>query len=231
MELVARQALTLRGAYVRRRWAPGRYPTFLLCDGPQTAEERSLRPVLALHTDLADRRPCLGVPFNDPGGDVRGVLLDKFASVAARHDGGYRRYLRRDVASSLRERGLFSSVNVRTPAGKRAYEQLDAWLDVSHDGLSTWSHDQAWMRTYLAGAGAAVFLAQFANPAANVLKSIGTALAADPGGDWSYAAATWDSNGLDFAGLADSLDGVFSTLDAGFMDVGGGGDGGGGGGS
>ena len=101
------------------------------CDGPQTAEERSLRPVVALHTDLAGRRPCLGVPFDDPNGEVRGVLLDKFASVAAGHDGGYRAYLERDVASSLRERGLFSTVNVRTPAGKRAYEQLDARLDVT----------------------------------------------------------------------------------------------------
>ena len=180
MELVARQALTLPGAWVRRRWAPGRYPTFLLCDGPRTVEERALRPVVALHTDIAGRRPCLGVPFDDPAGQVHGVLLDKFVSHAARSDGGYRAYLERDVASSLRERHLLSAVNVRTPAGKRACDQLDAWLEVSRRDLFSWSHDQRWLHAYLGGAGAAVFVAQLANPGHPVLKHIGSAVASQP---------------------------------------------------
>ena len=206
-ELVARRALTLQGAWVRRRWAPGRSPRFLLCDGPQKAavEERSLRPVVALHTNLAEQRPTLGVPFEDRTAELRGVSLTKFVSVAARRDGGYRGYLERDVASSLRQRALLSAVNGRTAAGDRAREQLDAWLEVTRDGLFSWSHDQTWLRAYLGGAGAAVFLAQVATPGQPVLKHIGSAVASGASPDSTYSAAAWDANGIDFAGLADSL--------------------------
>ena len=88
-ELVARQALTVQGAWVRRRWAPGRYPTFLLCDGPRKAEvkERSLRTVVGSHTHLVERRASHGVPFSDPEGAVGGVLLERFVADAARRDG------------------------------------------------------------------------------------------------------------------------------------------------
>ena len=112
-ELVARQALTVQGAWVRRRWAPGRYPTFLLCDGPRKAEvkERSLRTVVGSHTHLVERRPSHGVPFSDPEGAVGGLLLERFVSDAARSDGGYKAYLEREVASSLRDRKLLSAVN------------------------------------------------------------------------------------------------------------------------
>ena len=172
-ELVARRALDLRGAWVRRRWAPGRYPTFLLCDGPHkgAVEERSLRPVVELHTNM--KRRSLGVPFDDPAGEAHGVLLTRFASVAARA-GGYRTYLERDVAPSLRQRELLSSVNARTPAGNRAFEQLDAWMEVTRRGLFGWSHDETWLRAFVAGAGASVFLTQFATPGQPVLKHIGS---------------------------------------------------------
>jgi len=232
-ELVARQALTLQGAWVRRGWAPGRYPTFLLCDGPRKAEveERSLLPVLALHTRVTDRRPRRGVPFDDPEGAVGGVLLPRFVAVAARRDGGYRRYMERDVAGSLRERKLLSAVNARTPAGALASEQLDAWLDVTRRSLFSWSHDQAWLRAYVSGAGSAVFIAQLATPGSPVLKHIGNAMASCASSDPTYAAAWWESGGLDFAGLVDSVSGTFDAVDAGFVGVGGGGgDGGGGGG-
>lgn len=174
-ELVARRALDLRGAWVRRRWAPGRYPTFLLCDGPHkgAVEEPSLRPVVELHT------------------------------------------------------------NARTPASIRAFEQLDAWMEVTRRGLFGWSHDEAWLRAFVAGAGASVFLTQFATPGQPVLKHIGSALASFPSHDMSNTAAYWDSGGLDFAGLAGSLDGAFDVFGAAFIDAGvggGGGDGGGGGG-
>lgn len=228
-ELVARQALTVQGAWVRRRWAPGRYPTFLLCDGPRKAEvkERSLRTVVGSHTHLVERRPSHGVPFSDPEGAVGGVLLERFVADAGRRDGGYKAYLEREVASSLRDRKLLSAVNARTPAGVRASEQLDAWMEVSERDLFNWSHDQTWLQAYLSGAGAAVFLAHFANPSQPVLKHIGAAVAACPSADWSLSAAAWDSGGLDFAGLADSLDGALGAFDAGFLD-GGGFDGGGG---
>ena len=75
------------------------------------------------------------------------------------------------------------------------------------------------------GAGSAVFMAQFVSPGSPVLKHIGEAVASTPSVDWSYSAAAWDSNGLDFAGLADGLD---SAFDAGLFEIGGGGDGGGG---
>jgi hypothetical protein len=230
IELVARRALTLRGAWIRRRWAPGRSPTFLLCDGPENtaAEERSLRPVVALHANLVERRPSLGVPFEDAEAELRGVSLTKFVSVAARRHGGYRGYLERDVASSLRQRALLSAVNGRTAAGDRAREQLDAWLDVTRSGLFGWSHDQTWLRAYLGGAGAAVFLAAFATPGLPVLKHIGSAVATCATPDWTYSPAEWDANGIDFAGLADSLAGAFSAIDAGFIDAGGGGGGDGG---
>ena len=231
-ELVARRALDLRGAWVRRRWAPGRYPTFLLCDGPHKAavEEPSLRPVVELHTNMKSR--SLGVPFDDPAGEAHGVLLTKFASVAARA-GGYRTYLRRDVAPSLRQRKLLSAVNARTPAGNEAAEQLDAWLEVTRRGLFSWSHDETWLSAFVAGAGASVFLCQFATPGQPVLQHIGSALASFPSHDVSNRVAFWDSDGLDLAGLAGSLDGAFDALNAGFSDAGvggGGGDGGGGGG-
>ena len=231
-ELVARRALDLRGAWVRRRWAPGRYPTFLLCDGPHkgAVEERSLRPVVELHTNM--KRRSLGVPFDDPAGEAHGVLLTRFASVAARA-GGYRTYLERDVAPSLRQRELLSSVNARTPAGNRAFEQLDAWMEVTRRGLFGWSHDETWLRAFVAGAGASVFLTQFATPGQPVLKHIGSALASFPSHDMSNTVAYWDSGGLDFGGLADSLGGAFDVFGAGFIDAGvggGGGDGGGGGG-
>ena len=99
---------------------------------------------------------------------------------AARRDGGYKAYLEREVASSLRDRQLLSAVNARTPAGVRASEQLDAWMEISERDLFTWSHDQTWLQAYLSGAGAAVFLAHFANPSQPVLKHIGTAVAACP---------------------------------------------------
>jgi hypothetical protein len=228
-ELVARQALILRGAWVRRRWAPGKYATFLLCEGPRmdSVEERSLRPVVDLHAGIEGR--TLGVPFEDSRGAVQGVLLTSFATLAARHYGGFSRYLERDVAGSLRERGLLTALNVRSSAGNRAYDQLDAWIEVTRGALFRWSHDETWLRAYLGGAGAAVFLSQFATPGQPVLKHISYAVAAFPAPEWSHQAAIWDSNGLDFAGLAHSLDGTFAVFGAGLGGGGGGGDGGGGG--
>ena len=234
-ELIARQALTLQGAWVRRGWAPGRSPTFLLCDGPhkEEVEERSLLPVLALHTRVKDRRPRRGVPFEDPDGSVSGVLLPRFVAVAARRDGGYRTYMERDVAGSLRERKLLSAVNARRPAGARASQRLDAWLDVTRRSLFSWSHDQAWLRAYVSGAGSAVFLAQLATPGSAVLQHIGNAMASCSSSDPTYGAAVWESGGLDLAGLVKSVSGTFDAVDAGFIGVGasdgGGGDEGGGG--
>src|SRR5215210_1701595 len=49
MDLVARRALSLKGAWVRRRWAPGRRPVWLLADGPMkgSVEAPALVPLIA----------------------------------------------------------------------------------------------------------------------------------------------------------------------------------------
>ena len=56
------QGLTLKGAWVRRRWAPGRRPMWLLGDGPQKAsvDEPALVPIIELHDRMLERRQTSG---------------------------------------------------------------------------------------------------------------------------------------------------------------------------
>jgi hypothetical protein len=236
MDLVARRALTLKGAWVRRRWAPGTHPVYLLSNGPRKAsvDEPALLPIIELHSSMIERRPSFGVPFDDPTSELAGVPLDKFVSAAARRNGGYAAYKKRDVAGSLRNRKLLSETNRRSPAGEQAWLQLDAWLELSQGPFKNWIHDQTWLRAYLAGAGTAVLLAEIANPGHKVLQQIGLVLASEPPTDQPYAVASdgWDTGGLDFAAIPESLDGgfdgAFAALDGAFLGGGGGGDGGGG---
>jgi len=234
MDLIARGSLSLKGAWVRRRWAPGTRVTWLLGDGPRKASVAgpALAPIIALHSGMLDRRPTAGVPFDDPTSEVSGVPLDRFVSAAARRNGGYSAYVKRDVAGSLRDRRLLSEKNQRTVAGERARKRLDAWVEVGLGPLKNWLHDETWLRSYLTGAGTAVLVAAFANPGNAALQSIGRALAGNPPGDHRYAVAVdgWDTSGLDLAVIVDSLDGAiggaFGALDAAFLGgVGGGGDG------
>jgi hypothetical protein len=147
MDLVTRQALTLNGAWIPRRWAPGMRPMFLLGDGPRKAsvDEPALVPIIALHSSMIERRPTFGVPFDNPTGELPGVPLDKFVSAAARRNGGYSAYLKRDVAGSLRNRKLLSGRNLRTAAGEQARRHLDAWMEVGGGPLKNWRHDQTWL--------------------------------------------------------------------------------------
>jgi len=241
MELVARRALTLRGSWVRRRWAPGRRPVWLLGDGPRKAsvDEPALIPIIELHDRMLERRPSFGVPFDDPVGEFPGVPLDRFVSAAARRNGGYSDYAKRDVAGSLRNRKLLSAGKRLTAAGEQAWVQLDTWLDVSRGPLKSWVHNQTWLRAYLAGAGAAVLLAELANPDQKALHEIGRTLALGRPDDLAFAVAIddRDTGGLDFTAIPDNLrgafDSAFAALNAAFAvgdGGGGGGDGGGGGG-
>ena len=234
MDLVARRALTLKGAWVRRRWAPGRYPVYLLGDGPRKAsvDDPALAPIIELHSAMIERRPRVGAPFDDPTTEMPGVPLDKFVAAASRHNGGYAAYKKRDVAGSLRNRKLLSNVNRHTSAGKQADALLDTWLEVSQGSLRNWAHDQTWLRTYLAGAGTAVLLAEIDNPGHKVLQQIGVALACPPPTDLPYAVAVdnWETGDRDFAAIAGSLDGSFGAFAAFHGGCFGGGDGGGGGG-
>ena len=235
MDLVARRALTLQGAWIRRRWAPGTRPMFLLGDGPRksSVDEQALAPLIDLHSSMLKRRPSFGVPFDNPArGEQPGIPLDKFVTAAARR--GYSAYVKRVVGGALRSRKLLTPANRRTPEGERAWQHLDAWLEAGDDPLRNWMHDQTWLRAYLAGAGTAVLLTEIAKPGHPVLQDIGRALAANPPTDKRFAASDgWDMSGLDIAAVAGSLDGIadgaFGALDAAFVG-GGGGDGGGGGG-
>ena len=233
MDLVARRALTLRGAWIRRRWTPRRRPMFLLTFGPRkpSVDEPALAPLIELHTTMIKRRPSFGVPFDNPArGELPGVPLDQFVEAAARR--GHTAYVKRDVAGALRDRNLLTPANRCTPEGERARLQLAAWLDAGEDPLRDWMHDQAWLRAYLEGAGTAVLLTEITSPGYPVLQEIGRALAANPPTDKRFAASDgWDMRGLDIAAVAGSLDGItngaFGALDAAFVG-GGGGDGGGG---
>lgn len=241
MDLIARDALTLRGAWVPRRWRRGARPWWLLCNGTRKAvlDEPALVPLIALHSDMVQKRPSFGVPFDDRTIEVRGVPLDKFVSAAARRNGGYAAYLKGHVASSLRNRGLLTVRNRRTPVGEEAWHELDAWLELARDPLKSWIHDPTWLRAYVTGAGAAVLLAEIDYPGHPTLQNIGRALASNPpvAEPSELGPAWWDTGGLDFDAIADGLDGacsafdgVFSALDAAFLggsaDFGGGGDGG-----
>ena len=85
------------------------------------------------------------------------------------------------MAGSLRNRKLLSAGKRLTAAGEQAWVQLDTWLDVSRDPLKSWVHDQTWLRAYLAGAGAAVLLAELTNPGQKALHEIGRTLALELG--------------------------------------------------
>ena len=230
MELVARGAFGLDGVRLRRRWGPAFGSVWLLGDGPKKArvDEPALAPVIALHTGLIERRPRFGVALNDHTTEHRGVPLERFVRVARRRNGGFRSYMERDVAGSLRRRGLLSTRNERTPAGERADHQLDAWLQLSGAKLARWSHDRTWLCAYLSGAGAAVFLAGIAHPGHKPLQTIGRSLSAPapPDQTFAFTAEAWNAGNLDFAALAENLAGSFGVFDPGFL--GGGGDGGGG---
>ena len=142
MDLVARRALTLKGAWVPRRWAPGRRPVYLLGRGPRAAfaDEPALAPLIELHSTMLEARPSVGVPFDDPTTELPGVPLDKFVAAAAWRKGGYAAYKKRDVTSALRSRKLLSQLNCPSPAGERACLELEAWLDVSRGPLRNWAH-------------------------------------------------------------------------------------------
>ena len=227
MELVARRALSLDGAWLRRRWAPGRRSAWLLGDGPRKAEvdASALVPLLALHTSLVDRRPRFGVAIDDRATALRGATLEQYTRAAARN-GALRAYVERDVVGALRDRGLLSARGERTPAGDEADLRLDEWIQISGGRLTNWSHDPTWLQSYLSGAGTAVFVATIAYPGRDVLRNVGQSLTAYAPSDQTWAFALDAS--LDFAAIADSLEGAVGVFDVGFM--GGGGDGGGGGG-
>ena len=233
MDLVARGALTVNGVFVRRRWVRGTRAVWLLGDGPRKAsvDEPALLPLILLHSSMIERRPSFAVSFVNSAMELPGVPLERFVSAVARRNGGYAAYMRRDVAGSLRNRELISGTNRHarhTPAGEQAWERLDQWVEVGGDPLQSWMRDQTWLRAYLAGAGAAVFLAEIEYASRQVLRDIGLALARNPPADQQHAGA--EIGGVDLAGLADSLgglfDGAFRALDNAFVGpTGGGGDG------
>jgi hypothetical protein len=79
------------------------------------------------------------------------------------------------------------------------------------------------VRAFAAGAGAAAFLIDISDPAHPALRQIRRALSVSSPSDRCFA---WDADGLDFAGLADSLgaaSGAFGALDGAFVGSGGGG--------
>jgi hypothetical protein len=180
---------------------------------------------------MIELRPSFGVPFDDGTRELPGVPLVKFVIQAGRDD-GHREYAER-VAGSLRWRGLLSDDDKPTPAGEAAWWQLDAWLELGRDSLTSWAHDRAWVRDYAAGAGAAAFLIDVADPAHPALRDIGRAVELSPPSDQRIAlAGGWNDDGLDFGALADTLDvasGFFGVFDAAFAGGGdlGAGDGGG----
>jgi len=151
-ELVAREALCLEMVAIVRRLGLGARRAWLLARGPELAAvtEPSLAAVLAVY----ERRAR-----------AAGVLLDDLRRVAGRES---RRYLRRDVAGSLQRRGLLTGDGARTAAGRRANEQLDAWLELGLLRLPLWASDQldpSRALAYVQGAGSAILLIQDGYPA------------------------------------------------------------------
>ena len=167
LELIARQALRLEGAWVPRRWGPGRRFVWLVVDGPRLydVDAPALASILALYDATWKRRLRVGLAHRDPTQEVSGVLVTDLAV------GGFGIALGdlgRDVAASLEERELLSSTRMeRTAAGERADRQLDLWLRLGATELPARAgdHDLSWVRAYLRGAGAAVLLADPAYPA------------------------------------------------------------------
>ena len=167
IELVARGALRIEGAWIRRRWAPGRYFAWLLCDGPRIDEndQPALASVLGLYEAARAWRPRIGSTERESADSIDGVLaFDLKCHAYGRTLGA----LGRDLAASLAEHGLLAESRLeRTEAGQEADRQLTVWLRLGVAELPdrAGDHDTAWARAYLQGAGSAVLLAERAYPA------------------------------------------------------------------
>lgn len=253
VELVAREALTLRGAWVPRV-LPGRRAAWLIADGARidTITESALTPVVDAYERARKRRLRVGRATDDPEVVVEGVEISSLVRAATNRPGGIKGYVKRDVVGALRQRGLLTPDNERTRRGEDADQLLDEWMDLGTRHLWRQTRaavgNRAWATAYLHGAGAAILLADELYPA---LARLGRAdqvsavsdqpfafgigpLDSEPASDAVDLSAVGDLSGLmmSFDALA-SLDGAFSVLSdgVGAAGIGGGGDGGGGGGA
>jgi hypothetical protein len=241
-ELIARRALVLDAAYIRRRLAPGARGVWLLSDGPRIAaiSQPALTPVLDVYRRARRGRPRRAV--TRAGEPVPGILIADLMRSATRR-GGLRGYVRRDLADQLKRRGLINDDRTLTAAGEHADRELERWVELGRVRFANRAaRDETWARKYLAGAGAAVLLVTNSNPA--VARLAATTIAG-PTADQAYGAAVGPQDdqaagaldlpgALDLSALVDGalsgLDGSFAVIDATFASFetgGGGGDGGG----
>ena len=156
VELVARGALRLESARVRHGWRPGARTTWLLAEGPAIDDvaEPSLRAALLLYAHLRGRKPQTAVT---EAGELEGVTLDELVKAGSRAPSDFAEIRDSTTAAALRKRGLLFRT-WRGSAGDRADGLLDEWLRVGRRRFAEWSHDAAWTRDFLAGAGSAALL-------------------------------------------------------------------------
>jgi hypothetical protein len=240
-ELIARRALILQAAYIRRFLAPGARGAWLLSDGPRIAaiSQPALTPVLDAYRSARRGRPRRAL--TRAGEPVQGVLIADLMRSATNRRGGLRGYVRRDLADQLRRRGLINGDGTLTAAGRHADRELERWIEFGRVRFANRAaRDETWARRYLAGAGAAVLLVTDSNPAVARLAASTTA---GPTADQAYGAAVGPQDdqavgALDLPGALDlsalgggALSGVdvsSAAIDATFasFDMGGGGGGG-----
>lgn len=233
VELLAREALTLRGALVPRR-LPGRRAVWLIADGARldTITEPALTPVLDAYERARERWLRVGRASDDPTVVVEGVEIPSLIRAATNRPGGIKGYVKRDVVGALQERGLLSRDNVRTSRGEEADQLLEQWLDLGTRHLRRQTlragGDSTWANAYLSGAGAAVLLANELYPA---LARLGNAEQVSSVSDQPFAVLVGPPDTETVLGLdaLAAIDGSFTVLSDSFGagDFGGGGDGGG----
>jgi hypothetical protein len=211
-ELVARDALGLQGARIPRRLGIGTRAAWLVTAGParESATEPALTAALAVFERAFDTRGR---------STVDGVALDDLRRQAVREFGsGLRRYLEHDLAGALRLRGLLDADGRRTAAGRRADDELDAWLAIGRERLKNWAANPrvpAQATEFLLGAGAAVLLIHDVHPSlARIAERMQTA-------PYDHAAMTWTYDvDLDLFNGALAALGDVMAFDAVFGDVG-----------
>src|SRR5687768_6530406 len=133
-ELVAREALRLGSARVRRGLRVGEVWLVTEGDAIDDVEEPSLRAALLAYAGVRGKRPRTA---SLDGDRVECVALDDLVKAGARAFGDVEDGA---VAVGLRKRGLLSR-ETRTAVGDRAYGLLDAWLRVGRRRFADWSHD------------------------------------------------------------------------------------------
>ena len=159
-ELVARQALRLDAALVKRRWAPGERQLWMLSDGEKVAGvfDHALEPAVEEYERLRSKRRTTGIAYlRDEPVELDGVLVTDLVRDAGRHD--FRGNRHHETAQLLGRRGYASAEGRRTPEGDAAERRLDGWLDAGRAFPARATEpDPSWARAYLSGAGAAVLL-------------------------------------------------------------------------